>query len=44
VLRGGSWINGGDYLRVSIRSRWFQSRGRDFIGFRCARDGETDTH
>jgi formylglycine-generating enzyme required for sulfatase activity len=40
VLRGGSWINGADYLRVSIRSRWFQSRGRDFIGFRCARDGE----
>ena len=40
VLRGGSWINGADYLRVSIRSRWFQNRGRDFIGFRCARDGE----
>ena len=39
VLRGGSWINGADYLRVSIRSRWFQDRGRDFIGFRCARDG-----
>jgi formylglycine-generating enzyme required for sulfatase activity len=42
VLRGGSWINGADYLRVSIRSRWFQSRGRDFNGFRCARDGERD--
>ena len=40
VLRGGSWINGAEYLRVSIRSRWFQSRGRDFVGFRCARDGE----
>ena len=40
VLRGGSWINGADYLRVSIRSRWYQRRGRDFIGFRCARDGE----
>lgn len=40
VLRGGSWINGADYLRVSIRSRWFQGRGRDFIGFRCAADGE----
>jgi formylglycine-generating enzyme required for sulfatase activity len=40
VLRGGSWINGADYLRVSIRSRWFQNRGRDFIGFRCAREGE----
>jgi formylglycine-generating enzyme required for sulfatase activity len=39
VLRGGSWINGADYLRVSIRSRWFQNRGRDFIGFRCAREG-----
>jgi formylglycine-generating enzyme required for sulfatase activity len=38
VLRGGSWINGADYLRVSIRSRWYQGRGRDFIGFRCARD------
>ncbi len=42
VLRGGSWINGADYLRVSIRSRWFQSRGREFIGFRCARDGEAE--
>lgn len=41
VLRGGSWINGADYLRVSIRSRWFQNRGRDFIGFRCAREGES---
>jgi serine/threonine-protein kinase len=40
VLRGGSWINGADYLRVSIRSRWYQRRGRDFIGFRCARDGD----
>ena len=40
VLRGGSWVNGADYLRVSIRSRWFQNRGRDFIGFRCARDGQ----
>jgi formylglycine-generating enzyme required for sulfatase activity len=40
VLRGGSWVNGADYLRVSIRSRWFQNRGRDFIGFRCARDGD----
>lgn len=40
VLRGGSWINGADYLRVSIRSRWYQNRGRDFIGFRCARDGQ----
>jgi formylglycine-generating enzyme required for sulfatase activity len=40
VLRGGSWINGADYLRVSIRSRWYQNRGRDFIGFRCVRDGE----
>jgi formylglycine-generating enzyme required for sulfatase activity len=39
VLRGGSWVNGPDYLRVSIRSRWRQDRGRDFIGFRCARDG-----
>ena len=40
VLRGGSWINGPDYLRVSIRSRWYQDRGRDFIGVRCARAGE----
>lgn len=40
VLRGGSWVNGADYLRVSIRSRWYQNRGRDFIGFRCARDGD----
>jgi formylglycine-generating enzyme required for sulfatase activity len=40
VLRGGSWVNGPDYLRVSIRSRWFQKSGRDFIGFRCARDGD----
>jgi formylglycine-generating enzyme required for sulfatase activity len=38
VLRGGSWINGADYLRVSIRSRWYQGRGREFIGFRCARE------
>jgi eukaryotic-like serine/threonine-protein kinase len=40
VLRGGSWINGAEYLRVSIRSRWYQRRGRDFIGFRCARDDQ----
>ena len=32
-------INGADYLRVWIRSPSYPCRGRDFIGFRCARDG-----
>lgn len=37
VLRGGSWVNGPEHLRVSIRSGWLAGTGRDFIGFRCVR-------
>ncbi len=37
VLRGGAWVNGASYLRVSIRSGWSAGTGRDFIGFRCVR-------
>jgi formylglycine-generating enzyme required for sulfatase activity len=37
VLRGGSWVNGPEHLRVSIRSGWLGGTGRDFIGFRCVR-------
>jgi formylglycine-generating enzyme required for sulfatase activity len=39
VLRGGSWVNGPGYLRISIRSGWLAGTGRDFIGFRCVREG-----
>ena len=39
VLRGGSWVNEGWYMRASIRSRWLEGdESRDFIGFRCVRE------
>jgi formylglycine-generating enzyme required for sulfatase activity len=39
VLRGASRVNEGWYMRVSIRSRWFEGpASRDFIGFRCVKD------
>jgi serine/threonine-protein kinase len=40
VLRGGSWVNGPEHLRVSIRSGWLAGTGRNFIGFRCVRGGQ----
>jgi formylglycine-generating enzyme required for sulfatase activity len=39
VIRGGSWVNEARYMRVSIRSRWYEGGGsRDFIGVRCVLD------
>jgi formylglycine-generating enzyme required for sulfatase activity len=39
VMRGGSWINEAWYMRVSIRSRWYEGpSSRDFVGFRCVLD------
>ena len=36
VIRGGSWINEARYMRVSIRSHWYEGgASRDFIGVRC---------
>lgn len=37
VLRGGSWINIGDYLRAANRSNLTPSGRYDGDGFRCAR-------
>jgi serine/threonine-protein kinase len=36
VLRGGSWLNYGDLLRVANRSGYDPSSRFNFIGFRCA--------
>jgi formylglycine-generating enzyme required for sulfatase activity len=39
VIRGGSWINEARYMRVSIRSHWYEGgTSRDFIGVRCVAD------
>lgn len=37
VLRGGSWANNEQELRVANRSRERPSKASDFIGFRCIR-------
>jgi len=37
VLRGGSWNDGPDYLRLSDRFGYMPSLHSDSIGFRCAR-------
>ncbi|MHC4624995.1 MAG: SUMF1/EgtB/PvdO family nonheme iron enzyme, partial [Planctomycetota bacterium] len=41
-LRGGSWDNGGSYLRCSYRSDYPVSRGL-LVGFRVVSDGEADS-
>ena len=39
VLRGGSLLNGGYYLRSVARRAWISPTGTDsYVGFRCARD------
>ena len=38
VIRGGSWEDGGNYLRVSDRSRQYAEFGTFAIGFRLAQD------
>jgi formylglycine-generating enzyme required for sulfatase activity len=37
VLRGGSWNDYGDYLRVALREKYDPASVNDHIGFRCAR-------
>jgi len=37
VLRGGSWNNSPDYLRVSYRYPWIPAFISNHIGFRCVR-------
>jgi formylglycine-generating enzyme required for sulfatase activity len=39
VLRGGSWINSAESLRVSARFTYSPGSRFDTIGFRCARTG-----
>lgn len=38
--RGGSWIDGGELLRVSSRQRSAASARLTFVGFRCAANAE----
>jgi formylglycine-generating enzyme required for sulfatase activity len=38
VLRGGSWVHGARFLRVSVRSSWPQDKGAAYVGFRCVRE------
>jgi eukaryotic-like serine/threonine-protein kinase len=36
VLRGGSWLNGADYVRSAYRFSASPEHGNDYFGFRCA--------
>jgi formylglycine-generating enzyme required for sulfatase activity len=37
VVRGGSWVNGGGYVRAAYRDNLTPGYRHCFIGFRCAR-------
>ena len=38
MMRGGSWLNGPEFLRASYRDRYFADYRNYFIGFRLAQD------
>jgi sulfatase modifying factor 1 len=35
VLRGGSWLNGADYVRAAYRFSASPEHGNSYFGFRC---------
>ena len=38
VTRGGSWLDGPDFVRVALRGTWTSAPIKEIQGFRCAKD------